>query len=367
MSKAKSGTVIPAAEAAQGKARLAGCEARIETGLKSFADVGQALAEIRDSRLYMLSHTTFEDYCAQRWDMSRSRAYQLVEAAAVVSKILDKNMPPPAIESHAAALAAAPEHLRGQVWAKVREATGGKPTARAVTAAAEAAKRDYEAAEPVTAEEKAVYGEAYEAARPAGGGAPAYIAAGREAVAAHRAEQGIPAAEPLSAPVTPLSRSAAEARAREPLPAQQPARAAEARARTESIRAGVQETENEILVCLLRGDPPEVLAAQLEEWWKRFRAEWAGDDPERLEAAGSVWEYIASPEIEAIRAWPYGRYADAILAEDDELAALFREKFRHDEELQPSAQPELDADGNPIPDDDAWLDEMLGQGRRAHG
>jgi hypothetical protein len=208
MSKAKSGTVIPAADVQRQKQQLAGCEARIETGLKSFADVGAALAEIRDSQLYVITHKTFEDYVAARWDMSRTRAYGCIDAAAVVSQIWDKNMPPPAIESHAAALAAAPEHLRGQVWAKVREATGGKPTARAVTAAVVSVTAAWEALEPVTAEEKAVHARAYEAARPAGGGAPAYIAAGREAVAAYRREHGVPAAEP--ADHTPNGSSAGE-------------------------------------------------------------------------------------------------------------------------------------------------------------
>lgn len=40
---------------------LASCEQRIERGLKTFIDVGQALAEIRDSRLYKGTHETFED------------------------------------------------------------------------------------------------------------------------------------------------------------------------------------------------------------------------------------------------------------------------------------------------------------------
>jgi hypothetical protein len=140
----------------------------------------------------MITHKTFEDYCAQRWELSRKRAYDQVAAAAVVSQICDKNMPPPAIESHAAALAAAPEHLRGLVWAKVREATGGRPTARAVAEAVVSVTAAWDAAQPVTPEEKAAYREAYEAARPAGGGQPAYDAAGREAVLAYRREHGDP-------------------------------------------------------------------------------------------------------------------------------------------------------------------------------
>jgi hypothetical protein len=138
MSKAKSGTVIPAADVQRHKQQLAGCEARIETGLKSFADVGAALAEIRDAQLYRLEFGSFEEYAEARWELSRKRAYDQVAAAAVVSQICDKkrsDLPPPAIESHAAALVKVPEDRRAQVWEKVIATTGGKPTAKAVAEA----------------------------------------------------------------------------------------------------------------------------------------------------------------------------------------------------------------------------------------
>lgn len=64
-----------------GARRLADAEAKIEHGLTTFWEVGQALMQIRDERLYRAEFSTFEDYCQQRWDMSRRRANQLVEAA----------------------------------------------------------------------------------------------------------------------------------------------------------------------------------------------------------------------------------------------------------------------------------------------
>lgn len=64
--------------------RLAECERRIEQGLKTFIDVGKALIEIRDDRLYRDTHATFEDYCRQRWGMRESRAYQMMDAAQAV-------------------------------------------------------------------------------------------------------------------------------------------------------------------------------------------------------------------------------------------------------------------------------------------
>lgn len=62
-------------------------EGRIERGMTIFIEVGQALAEIRDSRLYRVSHETFEAYCRERWQMERSRAYQFIRASEVVEAL----------------------------------------------------------------------------------------------------------------------------------------------------------------------------------------------------------------------------------------------------------------------------------------
>jgi hypothetical protein len=71
------------------KSRLAECEAVIKTGLNTFTEVGNALAEIRDSRLYRDQFDTFEAYCRDKWSMARSTAYQMIDGAAV-SAIADK-------------------------------------------------------------------------------------------------------------------------------------------------------------------------------------------------------------------------------------------------------------------------------------
>jgi hypothetical protein len=60
----------------------------ISDGLRSFVQVGEALLRIRDEKLYRATHRTFEAYCRERWDLSRSRAYQLLDAYAV-STIVD--------------------------------------------------------------------------------------------------------------------------------------------------------------------------------------------------------------------------------------------------------------------------------------
>jgi hypothetical protein len=71
------------------KRHLGALEKRIATGLQTFREVGAALLEIRDSRLYRETHTTFEAYCAERWALNRVRAYQLIDSAKVVSVLGD--------------------------------------------------------------------------------------------------------------------------------------------------------------------------------------------------------------------------------------------------------------------------------------
>lgn len=78
-------------------------ELAIERGLKTFYDVGMALLDERDNRLYRESYGTFEDYCEQRWNLSRRRAYQLLDAANIVEDVKNFSHPPER-ESHAAEL-----------------------------------------------------------------------------------------------------------------------------------------------------------------------------------------------------------------------------------------------------------------------
>jgi hypothetical protein len=66
---------------------LGRAERTIARGLKSFLSVGMALKEIRDKRLYRQHYNTFAEYCADRWELSRPRAYELCEASAVVADL----------------------------------------------------------------------------------------------------------------------------------------------------------------------------------------------------------------------------------------------------------------------------------------
>lgn len=119
--------------------RLAVLEETVAAGMQTFVEVGTALAEIRDSRLYRAEHATFEDYCERRWSLRRSRAYQLIDAAAVVvSTMVDTvpELPAPANERQARELARVEPERRAEVWQRAVEDTGGRPTAAAVREAA---------------------------------------------------------------------------------------------------------------------------------------------------------------------------------------------------------------------------------------
>jgi len=112
--------------------RLAELEHVIERGLRTFVEVGQALLEIRDSRLYREDHETFDDYCRERWQMSKSHANRQIQAAEVARAVTPIGVIP-ATESQARELAPLldePEELR-EIWAEIIEAHE-EPTAAIV-------------------------------------------------------------------------------------------------------------------------------------------------------------------------------------------------------------------------------------------
>ncbi|HAM73007.1 MAG TPA: hypothetical protein DCM86_15315, partial [Verrucomicrobiales bacterium] len=50
-------------------------------------EVGNALMSIRDGKLYKATHSTFEAYCKERWNMSKRSAYHMIGAADVVANV----------------------------------------------------------------------------------------------------------------------------------------------------------------------------------------------------------------------------------------------------------------------------------------
>ena len=66
---------------------LGRAERTIARGLKSFLSLGLALKRIRDERLYRQRYDTFEAYVSERWELSRTRAYELCAASQVVADL----------------------------------------------------------------------------------------------------------------------------------------------------------------------------------------------------------------------------------------------------------------------------------------
>lgn len=62
-------------------------EFKIKQHIRSFWEVGDALMEMRDSRLYRDEYTRFEDYCDEKWGFKDRHARRLIFASQVVGAI----------------------------------------------------------------------------------------------------------------------------------------------------------------------------------------------------------------------------------------------------------------------------------------
>ncbi|MEH2324943.1 MAG: hypothetical protein V7K32_15535 [Nostoc sp.] len=60
-------------------------ERRVE---KAVFEAGKALMELRDRRLYRSTHSTFEEYCKDRFGFKRRHPYRLIEASAVFDNLM---------------------------------------------------------------------------------------------------------------------------------------------------------------------------------------------------------------------------------------------------------------------------------------
>lgn len=110
--------------------RLAQLETTIEKGLQTFVDVGLALMEIRDGRLYRQSHLTFEEYCRERWGWARNYTNKIISAAETVSNLGTMVPILPATERQARPLTQLEPAQQVEAWQRaVETAPGGKVTA----------------------------------------------------------------------------------------------------------------------------------------------------------------------------------------------------------------------------------------------
>lgn len=118
-------------------ARLAELETVVERNVRGFVETGAALGEIRERRLYRATHATFEAYCRERWDFTRQRGNQLVDAAEMTTVVVTLGLPAPTSERQARELAPLkddPERVR-ETWEEVVATHGASATAADVRAA----------------------------------------------------------------------------------------------------------------------------------------------------------------------------------------------------------------------------------------
>ncbi len=111
---------------------LAELEIVIANGLQTFVDVGQALLEIRDRRLYRECYKTFDDYCRERWGWSRSYAHRHIQGAQVARLLPIGDKPGNEAQARELVPLLDDEEAMLQVWRELRETYGDDVTAARV-------------------------------------------------------------------------------------------------------------------------------------------------------------------------------------------------------------------------------------------
>ena len=129
--------------------RLNQLEATIKKGSKAFIEVGLALAEIRDSKLYRVHFSTFDAYCQEKWGFKKVYASYLITSAETVVGLPEKSFTIVNNEGQARALSSVPEPDREKVLEAASEKA--KSEDRPMTAAD--IKAQWDAANPPDDEE----------------------------------------------------------------------------------------------------------------------------------------------------------------------------------------------------------------------
>lgn len=118
-------------------------ELTIEKGLETFFEVGSALMAISERKLYRETHTTFADYCLQKWRISRSQAYRLIDASKVMKNLspIGDTVPLPSNEAQSRPLSVLPLEQQTEAWLEaVNSAEDGVVSAKHVATAVEKIK-----------------------------------------------------------------------------------------------------------------------------------------------------------------------------------------------------------------------------------
>ncbi len=125
------------------RADLERLEEVVTRGKQTFLEVGSALVEIHNRKLYKSTHRAWDRYCKDRWGFARAHAYRLMQAARIVADMakvspIGDTLPPPENESQVRSfnrLRTGEEQARQ--WQKLVEDGDGLPTAEEAEEAVE--------------------------------------------------------------------------------------------------------------------------------------------------------------------------------------------------------------------------------------
>lgn len=108
--------------------RFAAYESRVAAAFESLLDGGQALLAIQNERLYRERYGSFEEYCRERWQMSRSYAYRLIAAAQILAQMSPMgDIPRPCSERQLRPLLKVDTETAVEVWKEAVKQAAGRP------------------------------------------------------------------------------------------------------------------------------------------------------------------------------------------------------------------------------------------------
>jgi hypothetical protein len=109
------------------------CEKVVDRNKLTFLMAGEALATIRDKRLYRETHETFEDYTQERFGYGRAHTYRLMDACQVAKQLelVNEDLSPRGdivcYEKLLRPLTSLDKEKRPEAWKKAIELADGKP------------------------------------------------------------------------------------------------------------------------------------------------------------------------------------------------------------------------------------------------
>lgn len=102
-------------------------EGIIRKHLRTFVEVGEALAEIRDRQLYRHLHGSFDEYCKRRWGMAGRHAHRLIASTKTHEELSNLAgpdgvaIPAPQNERQIRDLASLTTERKREVWIEANE------------------------------------------------------------------------------------------------------------------------------------------------------------------------------------------------------------------------------------------------------